>query len=81
MTRMDKPLLYLAITAAIWPFFLWIVGWLLLDEFRERRRARLAAREAWEWLHAQCRHRLCTAPPITAREPQPHGNQRLPVRG
>lgn len=78
---MDKLLLYLAITATIWPFFLWIVGWLLLDEIRERRRARLAARDAWEWLRTQRRHQLCTASRLTTKEAQPHGNQRLPVRG
>ena len=40
---MDRVLPLLAIAVFVGPFLLWPAGWLVVDEFRERRIARQAA--------------------------------------
>ncbi|TDV54175.1 hypothetical protein [Actinophytocola oryzae] len=78
---MDKLLLYLLATVTIWPFVLWGVGWLVMDELREQKYARFAAQEAWEWLRAEQRNRLCISPPYHRGEPRPHDHQSVAVQG
>jgi hypothetical protein len=49
---MEKLLLFLMATAPIWLCLLAGAGWLVVDAWRDRRRARMAALEAWQWLEA-----------------------------
>ena len=45
--------LYLLVVAPLASGMVWAVGWLVVDRWRDRRAARLAAVQAWQWLAAR----------------------------